>query len=288
MTPRLWTPEIVRPPMPVVDGALRRIRREERERWRHIRDPRVDRQIPLQAGIIIDITNLGVGFADPGSTTIALTTTSAVASGGFIIVSVGWFNIVSLSSVAGGGLTWTVDKQGQDGVNGPASCSAGIASAQAPSGLASGTTITATFSGSAVARNISASSFTGIKTTTPAEASDGPKGSGGSATTAWATNSVALSGGSLLFATSYNETSDVSNTVTAPSLQAVIVHNTASGLSSVSCYRIESSAGNYSVAGTWGGSVKSTTVAVAYLAAAGGGGGSQVPYQSYYQSIVTQ
>ncbi len=36
MTPRLWTPAIVRPPLPVVDGALRRLRRQG------IRDPRLD------------------------------------------------------------------------------------------------------------------------------------------------------------------------------------------------------------------------------------------------------
>jgi len=39
-------------------------------------------------------------------------------------------------------------------------------------------------------------------------------------------------------------------------------------------YRIETSAGSYTVAGTWSAGVSTRNVAVAYKAAAGGGGGS--------------
>lgn len=59
MRSSLWTPEIVRPPAPVVDGALRDLRRRERDRWRHIRDPRLDRRLPLQAAIAVDVGSDG-------------------------------------------------------------------------------------------------------------------------------------------------------------------------------------------------------------------------------------
>jgi len=42
MNGRLWTPDLIRPPLPVVEGALRNLRRRDQERWKHISDPRVD------------------------------------------------------------------------------------------------------------------------------------------------------------------------------------------------------------------------------------------------------
>src|SRR4051812_42539010 len=106
--------------------------------------------------IALDVADLGKNGADPSSTTIAFTTTSAVAVGGFIIVSVGWFDAaITVSSVANTGssvLSWTVDKQGRPAA--PTSDSTAIVSAQATSGLSSGAVITATFSSGAVARTI--------------------------------------------------------------------------------------------------------------------------------------
>lgn len=226
--------------------------------------------------IAIDKASLGTNSGDPGSTTIALTTSQAVASSGFIVLSVGWFNTgVTLSSVSGGGLTWTIDKQGQGpGTN----MNAALVSAQAASGLASSTSITATFSASAIARMIGGTSFTGVATSTPVDTTDGPK-SVTPATTAWTTNSVAISAGSVLIATAYAETTNSSSTVTSPSIEA-LDWNYAGGVTQTTCYRIESSASSYTVAGTWATSMQSDTVAVAYLAAAGGGGGGGTTQQT--------
>lgn len=214
--------------------------------------------------IAIDVPNLGTATGDPGSTTIAFTTGSAVASSGFIVLSVGWFATTALSSVSGGGLTWTIDNQGRGPGGNSTSCA--VVSAQAPSGLASGTTITATFAASSVARMIGGTSFTGVKTTTPAEATDlqhvNP------AATGWTTGSVALSAGSMLFAATYDETSNTTSTPTSPSVEA-LDFNYAGGTTMTSCYRIESSANSYTVAGTFAANATSTTIGVAYLAAAG-------------------
>lgn len=87
---------------------------------------------------------LGVGAA--ASTTVALVTSVTVGSGRWIILGIGWFDTagtyaptVSVSD-NGPGLTWTAQRSTE-----PVSLSA-IAYAYAPSGMASGTTITATIS----------------------------------------------------------------------------------------------------------------------------------------------
>lgn len=54
MNERLWTPELIRSPLPVIDGALRRLRDQEREPWRRIRDPRLDKRLPLELAISFD------------------------------------------------------------------------------------------------------------------------------------------------------------------------------------------------------------------------------------------
>jgi hypothetical protein len=96
---------------------------------------------------------------------MTLTTTAAATAGSRVFVFVDWTNSTrTLTSVAGGGLSWTVDVQAK-ATN--SNIRQAIASARAPSGLASGTVITATFSGSVVHGLISAASFTGIAATTP-------------------------------------------------------------------------------------------------------------------------
>lgn len=219
--------------------------------------------------IAVDQASLGTAFADPSTTTIALTTTAAVAAGAQINLVAGWFNAVTISGASGGALTWTVDKQGHPTT--PALSNSAVVRAPAPAGLASGTTITITFSGGAVARNIAGTSFTGVATSSPVDGTP-PATTGGVTTTAWASSSATILAGSMLIAGAYNETNDFNNTPTSPSVQDVIVHNTASGVSSVTCHRIEASAGTYTVAGTWSGTANTAINVVGYLAAAGGGG----------------
>jgi hypothetical protein len=219
--------------------------------------------------IAVDVADLGKAAGDPALGTIAFTTTSPVASGGFIVLSVGWFDgTATLSSVAGGGLTWTIDFQGKAGVT---SDRVALVSAQAPAGLVSGTTITATFSAATpVAREIGGTSFTGVATSSPVDVALGAAVAVSPSAAGWTSGSLSVAAGSVMVATCYNESGNFTNTVTAPSLQAVLMPNAASPTSQVTCYRIESSAGSVSVAGTWSTAATSGTGAVAYKAAAGG------------------
>lgn len=215
--------------------------------------------------IAIDQANLGKTVVAGGSTTVAFTTIANVASGGFIVVCVGWFGSTSaLSSVSGGSLSWTIDKQGRAVSN-----SVAIASAQAPSGLASGTTITATFPAADMStRSISGLSFTGVKTSSPVDGT--PVGPTDSAVAGWSTDSYSIAAGSVIVAIDFNGFGPANNnTATSPSVEAHEAVDPTDFFGHVVEYRIESSAGSYTVAGSWGTfGDRSGNIGVAYLAGA--------------------
>lgn len=214
--------------------------------------------------IVIDKTNIGEVAINATATTVDMTTSAAVASGGFIVLVIGWWNNASqtLSSVSGGSLTWTIDKQGNGGDN----AGLGIASAQAPSGLASSTTLTATFSASAGGRSLVGTSFTGVATSSPVDVTTGPTSP--TVGTAWETASTTILAGSLFIAGSCEMDSDHTNTVTSPSIEAHDVNGGSGTFSCTTCYRIEASAGSYTIAGTWSSSCRPVVDGVAYKAAA--------------------
>lgn len=214
-------------------------------------------------GIAIDQANLGGEFAsDTSGATAAFTTTVAAAANTLIVVAVS--NLTStapqLASVSGGGLTWSVDKT----VAGGSASGTSIASAQAPSGLASGTTITATFTGTpAGARSIMGMSFTGIKTASAVGVTDGHSNALG---TAWTTDSMTISPGSVIVAMAMNTTNLFTSTPTAPAVEASDFGS--GGFSQTTVYLIDGgSGGATTVAGTWSTAANSETVAVEYLAA---------------------
>jgi hypothetical protein len=215
--------------------------------------------------IAIDRANAGTAADDAGSTTIAVNTTLTVAAGGFIVASVGWWHAsATLSSVAGGSLSWSIAVQGKNSIANPASA---LVWAQAPSGLASGTTITATFSASVNGRQIGISSFTGVDTSSPVDTTVAVQSS---STTAW-TATASIAAGSVLVATAHLDPS-ASSTITSPSIEALDWNDTANTAMTTG-YRIEASAGSYAVAGTWvtGVTVRTATVAAAFKVSAGGG-----------------
>jgi hypothetical protein len=220
--------------------------------------------------IAIDQTTIGGNASTAAAGSLAFTTAAAVAAGGFIVLGVGWFTtggVVTLSSVSGGGLTWTIDKQGH--AANPSGSLSAVVSAQAPAGLASGTTITATFSASTPSDLvIGGCSFTGVATSSPVDATSGPVGVSPAAA-GWTTASTALSAGSVLVGVCYTETNPLTSTITAPS-QEWLDRPAGTDTALTGGYRIESSAGSYTVAGAWSAAGSSTTNGVAYLAAAGG------------------
>lgn len=206
--------------------------------------------------------NLGSAGIAATSTTIAFTTTAAVAVGGFIVLEVSWYSGATLNSVAGGGLTWFVAAQGAG--TSDVTAHTGIAWAQAPAGLASGTTITATLSATSIDRTIGGGSFTGVATSSPVDTTSGPTNG---TTAAWASASTAIAAGSLLVAVNFmTGFTGPTNTVTAPSAEIVDRTDT-DGNSATLCYRIEPTAGSYTVAGLWTAAAANVTIAVAFRAA---------------------
>jgi hypothetical protein len=224
--------------------------------------------------IAVDVANLGSAGVEGSANTIAFTTGSAVASGARIVLVVSWWdNTTTLSSVAGGGLTWTIHAQGKSPTT---SMHVAIVSAPAPSGLASSTTITATMSdANSFIRHIGGGSFTGIDTSTPVDVA-------GSATetkptsTSWTTSSESIAAGSLLVGCAYTENTNSTSTPTSPAVEMIDRVITSAPSSLTAAYRIESSAGSYAVAGTWASTGVSASLAVAFKAAAGGGSDATV------------
>jgi hypothetical protein len=124
------------------------------------------------------------------SSSISTNTTSAAASNSKIIVVVGWWlnSADDISSVSGGGLTWNVDVKTGTAASGD---KLAIVSADAPSGLASGTTITANFASAlSGGRAIAAMSFTGVATGT---SYDGTNNTHVTATANWTGGSLSTS-----------------------------------------------------------------------------------------------
>lgn len=216
----------------------------------------------------IAVDQASLGTAEPaGASTAALTTSAAVASGGFVILGVWWFSdsqTITGVSDNGPGLTWNIALQGQQTVS--SADFIGLVWAQAPSGMSSGTTITVTWDAAVSIPVLGAASFTGVATSSPVEVTDGPLDS--LSTASWASSSDALSAGSMLFGL---RGSDGGTGNTATHNEAFKHFNAGDGYGIATDYRIEASAGSYTVGGTQSASSSGQVGAIAVLAAAGGG-----------------
>jgi hypothetical protein len=191
---------------------------------------------------------------------MTLTTSAAASTNSRVFLFVNWNHTSrTLSSVSGGGLTWTVDNQVKDLFK----YHGAIASAYAPTGLAAGTVITATFSGSATHGLIAAASFTGIASTnavdrTATTTQRGAAAWSGSVTTTNAPDLVLGWSGLNAVTTS---------TPGAPNIEIHDFSNSPYAESATSVYRIELTVGAKTVNGTWlntTGSLANNTTIVAY------------------------
>jgi hypothetical protein len=212
----------------------------------------------------IGVDRLSIGFAgiDSAATTIPFTTTVTVAAGATIFLGVSWGDqTVTLSSVSGGGLSWTIDKQSPGNGN----CGCAVVSAYAAAGLASGTVITATYSAAVAGRGIGGLSLTGVVTSSPLDTTTGPSDF---STAAW-TTSTTIQAGSVIIAVAHGSQTNDSSTVTAPSVEALDFNGGSGTFCQTVCYRIEAVGGAYTVAGTWTGTEVGTAISAAYKAAAG-------------------
>jgi hypothetical protein len=192
---------------------------------------------------------------------IKLTTSAAAASSTRVFVFVDWngSSSTTLTSLSGGGLTWTVDVQAKDGTN----YHTAIASASAPTGLASSTTITATFSRSATSGLIAAASFKGIATSSPLDAT-ASNIQGGVA--AWTASLTTTNANDLVLGWSGID-KNTTNTPTAPNLEIFDFGNTTFGESATAEYQIATTTGTKTVNGTWAtatGATANSTILAAY------------------------
>jgi hypothetical protein len=213
----------------------------------------------------VDQASLGTIFTSTNATSFTLTTTNAVASGGLIVVGVGWFvnSVGALNvTVSGGGLTWTTAVQvgtasGADG------CALGWA--LAPAGLASSTVLTiASGQTNGFGEPIAgALSFLGSAASSP---QDGTSSKAAAAGNPWSGNAISTSGSSdLVVGVAWGDgnAGNTTDTPTSPwSAGPILANTTGSGGVTAIVYQMNVAAGSYSPGGTWATNVPSSTATV--------------------------
>jgi hypothetical protein len=216
--------------------------------------------------IALDTANHGTVAAAASASTIAVTTTSVVAASRRITIFAGWFGTATISSVAddGPGLTWVVDAQAAPSTDRHAAW----ISADAPSGLASGTTITITLSAGNTDRAAQVSSWSGMET--GATGYTGVTGSQTTTTPNWSSGARSIAAGSMLCVALHEDSSG--NDTANASAGTTVLGNLDPSVDDIAAgYRIEASAGSYAAAGTWSSASSDTSnVYVEYIEDAGG------------------
>lgn len=222
----------------------------------------------------VDQASLGTAQGGINATSFTVTTTGAVASGGLIIIGLGWFTTNGISSLvfSGGGLTWTTavsvgTAAGSDG------CAIGWA--LAPSGLSSSTVLTANgTTGNAFNSPImGVMSFLGSATSTP---TDGTSSKAAAAGNPWSGNAITTTGSSdLIIGVGWGDgnTSATTDTPTSPWVAGPLLSDSGvnGGVTALE-YQLNVAAGNRSPGGTWAGTVVPTAspaVGAGFLAATG-------------------
>lgn len=223
-------------------------------------------------------------------TTIALTTNVTVPSGSFIVLGITFYNSgTTLSGVAdnGPGLTYSNVRQRNGTVD--TNHRVTMETAQAPSGMASGTVITATFSAGSFGRAIFGAYFTGIATSSPNDVF----ADNGSATAAspvsWNTGSATTTNADDLAVSVYWGDGQTGGTnapaSTTPTTNEILDFNNAGGGNNAAWnmqYRILTATGSFNLAGTetvttfQGGSEYNAVMGTFKADTGGGGGGSYV------------
>jgi hypothetical protein len=191
--------------------------------------------------ISLDTASVLTSYQDTASSLITANTSATVAVGGFIVLGISNrsnANTITVLNVSGGALNWTMVGNVVTGVNDRIT----MVYAPAPLGLASGTAITANYSGSATGgRGMVASSFLGINLGTPWSGSATTRT--GTATT-YSLSTTSVTNDSLIIATVSNWDSTATHTATTGT-EAVEDH------AQTIIYSIQTSTGTYSLAGTF-------------------------------------
>jgi hypothetical protein len=207
--------------------------------------------------------SLGTKSDNVGSNNITINTSGAAVAGSRVFAFVNWNQSTrTLTSVTGGGLTWTIDVQAK-ATNG--NTRSAIASAPAPSGLPTNTQLKATFSGSVTHGLMSAASFTGIAAASPL---DGTTSNTQAGVVGWTCSVTTTNPSDLVLGWSGID-ANATSVPTAPSLELQDFGDANYYQWSTTDYRIESSAGAKTVNGTWSRNTAATsnlTLCAAYKA----------------------
>lgn len=195
--------------------------------------------------VAVGTTAIGGATATPTVTTTGVVPTPARL---FLIIGNGLVAGFNLSSVSGGGLTWAVDRTGTFAVD--SNWGFAIASAHCPSGLASGTVITATLAGVPQDSMLALVYCTGLADTLPADVQDGQ---------AQATNlnwdttatSTTVADTLVLGGCIHDGFGSATNTATGGASELQDFLNASEGWAFCTEYKILSAAGSASLTGTW-------------------------------------
>lgn len=193
-------------------------------------------------------TTLGTKAENVTSGTLTIVTSAAVPANGKIVCWFSWVGAQTLSSFAGGGLTWRIAKQLQSaGTNGTYNLA--VVEADAPAGLVISTTLTATFSANTTHGLISAAYVTGVVTGSPLKTVFDSRLT---AVTSWSIGTETnYSGDYICFAAAL---SDAAGITSSPSSDITELHdfNDASFLGALTtAYRSETDPGSRFLNGTW-------------------------------------
>jgi len=201
--------------------------------------------------ITLDQANLGEDASDVSSSTLVLTTIAAAASGSTIVLGFMWAGDYDVSSISGGGLTWTIHPHDAPGVGGPGNHMMAIATAYAASGLASSTAVTITFGGAVAQKQVVGSSFLGVENPTVREddglgfdsnpAADNPT---------WSVSLTTATAGALLLG--FSECTIIANSTPAGSAIETHEYDFATSTNTVVLeYEVAGAAGAKTIGGQW-------------------------------------
>lgn len=207
---------------------------------------------------------LGEIHTTGSGTTRNLTTTAVVPSGAKVIVVVHFYCTGVLNSISGGSLTWTIDKQQVHATD--THYRVAIASAEAPSGLASSTVLTATTAATYDLISVQAFYITGAATASAVDITAGVGTNGGASVS---TNITTTNANDLIvqgFLVAFISTSDITPVA---SMTEIYDTNQTDGIKCETAYRIVTSTGTYAMGGSWATGLKDYVIAgVAYKQAA--------------------
>jgi hypothetical protein len=208
--------------------------------------------------------NLGTAHVTAtGGLTASLITSAAAAANTLIVIGVGYFSVSTptVSVTTTGGLTWAATARTASG-----SLSGYLFYAFAPSGLASGTTLTFTAStGGSPDWLIGGASFQGMNSTPTLLATNGA----GASTQAWSSGSLVAGETNLAVVMAFEDGSGTATSTSTAPLTELIDFNNAGQTEAFTLAYDLASASTATLAGSWSSALSHVTRGAAFRIASG-------------------